>query len=304
MNKLKKPPTSNPPPHTHAGVEKTLVIHTHVVEGLDSTNKQNAPTRHPHTCAYTCTCIHIHKSTYIYIHTYAHAHIHAYMHTCIQIHVYAHQYTDRQSHQRRLNAWSNIIDAHMHLYTYACISTCICIYTYAHNLQRMCCRCVRWCQRNICITHTAAHALVPRTPVLKCMQHPLQKNAHVYIHTHVCIRMNNTCASMTLLKHAEEWLLRLKISAQTYTHIQIHMYIYACVWTYIYTCRYIHICMFVHTRTYTYIHTHTEHVTTALQRLRNNKWTKTIDCWMYIYVLQDLKCIYMVFQIIQHIYVT
>ena len=29
-----------------------------------------------------------------------------------------------------------------------------------------------------------------------------------------------------------------------------------------------------------------------------------IDCWMYIYILQGLKCIYKVFKIIQHMYVT
>jgi len=48
----------------------------------------------------------------------------------------------------------------------------------------------------------------------------------MHMHTYA---QEYTCASMTLLKHAEEWLLRLKISAQTYIHIQIHMYIYACV---------------------------------------------------------------------------
>jgi len=61
---------------------------------------------------------------------------------------------------------------------------------------------------------------------------------------------------MTLLKHAEEWLLKLKIYAQTY----IHIHIYACVYPYIYTCRYIHICMFIHTHTYTHIRTHIQHV--------------------------------------------
>jgi len=65
---------------------------------------------------------------------------------------------------------------------------------------------------------------------------------------------------MTLLKHAEEWLLRLKIYAQTCIHIHIHMYIHACVYPYIYTCRYIHICMFIHTHTYTHLCIRTQHV--------------------------------------------
>jgi len=67
MNKLEKIPTSNPPPHTHAGVEKTPVIHMHVVGGLDSTNKQNAPTR---VHMYTHTRVHIHVNAYIYTDTH------------------------------------------------------------------------------------------------------------------------------------------------------------------------------------------------------------------------------------------
>jgi len=74
-------------------------------------------------------------------------------------------------------------------------------------------------------------------------------HTHTYAHEY-------TCSSMTLLKHAEEWLLKLKIYAQTY----IHIHIYACVYPYIYTCRYIHICMFIHTHTYTNTRTHIQHV--------------------------------------------
>ena len=61
-------------------------------------------------------------------------------------------------------------------------------------------------------------------------------HTHTYTHEY-------TCSSMTLLKHAEEWLLKLKIYAQTY----IHIHIYACVYPYIYTCRYIHVYMYVYT---------------------------------------------------------
>ena len=79
------------------------------------------------------------------------------------------------------------------------------------------------------------------------------------MHTHTYAQ-EYTRASMTLLKHAEEWLLRLKIYAQTCIHIHIHMYIHACVYPYIYLCRYIHICMFINTRTHTHIRTHIQHV--------------------------------------------
>jgi len=58
------------------------------------------------------------RHTYIHMHTCAHAHIHAYMYTHIHMHVYAHLYTDRKSNQQRLNASSNIIDAHTYPYTY------------------------------------------------------------------------------------------------------------------------------------------------------------------------------------------
>jgi len=150
MNKLEKNPTSNPPLHTHAGVDKTPgpVIHTHVAEGSNSKNHQNAPTR---VHMYAQTRMHIHVYAYIYtdthiytsIHTHAHAHIHAYMHTHIHIHVHAHLYTYIKSQQQLLDASNNVIDAHTHQYTYACIYTYICICTYVHNLQQMCGRCVR-----------------------------------------------------------------------------------------------------------------------------------------------------------------
>jgi len=43
----------------------------------------------------------------------------------------------------------------------------------------------------------------------------------------------------------------------------------------------------------------------AIKRwIQNNTWTKTINYWIHIYVLQGLICIYMVFKIIQHIHVT
>jgi len=88
MNKLKKNPTSNSPTHMLADVQNKPVIHTHVVKGLDSTNKQNAPTRvhmynhvsvHIHVCAYTYT------NTRIYI--YIHMQMHIYTHTCAHIYI-------------------------------------------------------------------------------------------------------------------------------------------------------------------------------------------------------------------------
>jgi len=91
MNKLEKTPTSNAPPHTHAGVKKTPVIHTHVVEGLDSTDKQNAPTR-VHMYTHTCVYIHVYAHIYTDTHTYIHIHIHMHMYTHTCTHVYTCMY--------------------------------------------------------------------------------------------------------------------------------------------------------------------------------------------------------------------
>ena len=75
-----------------------------------------------------------------------------------------------------------------------------------------------------------AHALVPKTPVPKCMQHSLQKNAHLYILTHICIRIHmhtHTRAHAWHCPHAEALILRHTIYAQICIHIHVHMCINA-----------------------------------------------------------------------------
>jgi len=163
----------------------------------------------------------------------------------------------------------------MHVYTY------ICIYTYvAHNLQWMCRRCVCWCQRNICMTHSA-HALVPRTSVLECAQHSLQKNAHIYMRTHICIRIHihkNTHAHLwhrpNTLKNSywDSKSMHKRAWTQMYTCIYMHAFIhkYTHADIYIYACSYTHIHTHIYTHTYNmYICTYTcTPGTTALQWLR------------------------------------
>ena len=52
---------------------------------------------------------------------------------------------------------------------------------------------------------------MPRTPVPKCTQHSLQKNEHIYIPTHMCIRIH--------------------MHKNTFTHIQhIHMHTHKHAW--------------------------------------------------------------------------
>jgi len=90
---MKKRSTSNPLLHTHAGVKQTPVIHMHVVERLDSTNKQKCTYTsayvHPHACVYIRICIHIHRHTYIPTYTnictctHTRIHVHTYTYACI-----------------------------------------------------------------------------------------------------------------------------------------------------------------------------------------------------------------------------
>ena len=215
---------------------------------------------HTYTQAHICTF------TYICTCTHTRIHAHTYTYACICT-----LYTDRKTQQRHLNASSNIIDTHtssnitdthMYPYTYACTYIYICTYAYVYTLQRVCRRCVRWCQTNTFMTYTPAYALVPRTPVPKCMQHSLQKNAHIYIHSHICIRIHmhtNTHA------HPRHCPTRQRLAMEThnlYTSMHTHTYahVYTCKRTLIHIP--MHIYTYIHVRTHTYIHIYT-HTHTA-----------------------------------------
>jgi len=144
--------------------------------------------------------------------------------------------------------------AYIQIYTYTQICT---------NCSECIRRCVRWCKKHTCVTYTPAHALVPKTPFPKCMQHSLQKNAHIYIPTHICIRRHmhtNTHAHAWHRPHAEALIQRPTIYAQIRIHIHIHMCINAYMYIYIHICIYIHVYMSAHIHTYTYIHTHIQNV--------------------------------------------
>jgi len=60
---------------------------------------------------------------------------------------------------------------------------------------------------------------------------------------------------MTLLKHAKEWLLRLKIYAQTCIHIVVS-YVYPCIYMHVYTHTYTQADIYIYACSYTHIHTH------------------------------------------------
>ena len=144
--------------------------------------------------------------------------------------------------------------AYTHIYTYTrmCITCSECVR-----------RCVRWCSNHTCVTFTPAHALVPKTPVPKCMQHSLQKNAHMHIPTHICIRIHmhtNAHAHAWHSPHAEALILRPTIYVQICIHIHIHMCINAYIYIYIHTCISYIWYMSAHIHTYTYIHTHIQYV--------------------------------------------
>ena len=138
---------------------------------------------------------------------------------------------------------------HIYTYTYMCTTCSECVR-----------RCVHWCKRHNYVPYTPAHALVPKTPVPKCMQHSLQKNAHTYIPTPICIRIHmytNTHAHALHRPHAESLILRPTIYAQIHIHIHIHTCINAYIYMYIHTCTHIYIYTCPHTYTHTHIYTHT-----------------------------------------------
>ena len=118
-----------------------------------------------------------------------------------------------------------------------------------------------------------------KTPVPKCMQHSLQKNAHTYIPTPICIRIHmytNTHAHALHRPHAEALILRPTIYAQICIHIHIHMFINAYIYVYIHTCTYIYVYMSAHMLPYTYIHTHTNCIYARTQaRLKRRRGS---DC--------------------------
>jgi len=70
------------------------VIHAHVTERLDSTNKQNAP-RRVHMYTYTRVYINVYAYIYtdIHIYIYIHVHMHLYTHTCTHIYIRMHMHT-------------------------------------------------------------------------------------------------------------------------------------------------------------------------------------------------------------------
>ena len=219
--------------------------------------------------------------TYICAHTYTRIRAHTYMYAC----------TCTLAHRQKISATMPQHVKKYNRHTYVSIYICMHIHIYIHihtcaPLQQVCLKqFVCWYQRNVCITYTPAHALVPRILVLKCMQHSLQKkNTHMYTNTHMRTHTyahEYTCAFMTQLKHAEEQLLRRTIYAQIRIHIHIHMYIHA----YVYTCIrilihiHMHLYIYTHVRALTYIHvyTHTHTTCTYARTQARLEWQRCSD---------------------------
>ena len=92
MNKLKQTPLPIPP-HTRMQVLRNTCDTRACSREMDSTNKQNAPTR---VHIYTHTRAHINVYAYMYtdIHIYIYIHIHMlYIHTCTHIYIRMHMHT-------------------------------------------------------------------------------------------------------------------------------------------------------------------------------------------------------------------
>jgi len=114
----------------------------------------------------------------------------------------------------------------MHAYTY--------IYAHTH-VCTPCSECVTDVYVDVktlfCITYIPTHALVPRAPIPKCIQHSLQKKfIYTYIHTYAyaCICTRTHLRIHDTAQHAEAPLVRLTIYAQIcirHTHIRhVHMH--------------------------------------------------------------------------------
>ena len=145
----------------------------------------------------TCTRTYIYTYTYIQTCTSTRIHAHTYTYACICTRM--HRYKILVTTPQRVQAISQThIRIHMHMHAY----THIYIYTHMCTTCSECVRkCVRWCKKHTCVAYTPAHALVPKTAVPKCMQHSLQKNAHIYTCTHIYTHIyahEHTCACMTL----------------------------------------------------------------------------------------------------------
>ena len=123
-----KTPTSNPLLHTHAGVHQTPVIHTHVVERLDS-NKMRL---HDCICTPTRVCI------YMYMYTYTQTHIHACTNICTCTHTRIHAHTHTYAcictpiHRQKISATTPQRLKQYHRRTYVSIYICMRIHIYMH----------------------------------------------------------------------------------------------------------------------------------------------------------------------------
>ena len=82
---------------------------------------------------------------------------------------------------------------------------------------------------------------------------------------------------MTLIKHAEEWLLRLQnLCTNMYTHTYTH--VYTCMYIRIHLPMQIYTYMHVHKHTYTHTYTHTHTTCTYAHTQTRLEWQRCSDC--------------------------
>ena len=142
---------------------------------------------HTYTQTYIYTYTHIYTSTYTRIHAYTYT----YACICTPMHRYKISVSTPQrvkQYHRRIYV-STYICMHIHIYMRAQPAASVFADVYVGV------------KKNTCVTYTPAHAIVPKTPVPKCTQHSLQKNAHIYIYTHTCTRIH-----ITANKHARAFM--------------------------------------------------------------------------------------------------
>ena len=148
---------------------------------------------------HTYSQTYIYTYTYIYTCTYTRIHAHTYTYACICTHMYRWKIlttTLQRVKQYYRRTYASICKC-MHIHTYIRIHICA---QPAANVFADVYVGVKLRLFNI-HTYTPTHALVPKTPVPKCMQHSLQKkctHVHTYTHMHThTYAHEHTCACMT-----------------------------------------------------------------------------------------------------------
>jgi len=175
-----------------------------------------------------CICTLTRVCTYVFMHTYTHIHIYTftYIYTCaytrMHVHTYTHTCPCTPIHRQKISASTRQRVKQYHRRTYASIYICIHVHIYMHihicaqpaaNVSQMCTLMSKEQLYNAYnCTGTGALNTCPEVHATLTAKKCTYIYTYTHMHTHTFVQ-EYTFAPMTLPKHAEERLLRLKIYA-------------------------------------------------------------------------------------------